>query len=315
MDLKNNSEDMKNIIPFLLLLCPTGLWAQTADQTVDSIMNYLAESHVIKEGYVVKESNGRNYATRGEFIIDNGPVMATSKLVRGLWPLLDQLPHLRRMTDERTGEVLEGRIAMRLKPEAGDTSAYFLLTYDRTRLTFKYGVNSPGSISLAKSPANGPGVGFRNRELSAAEAAPIVGLFDEYSRRADARVVDTLFRYDGDRDYEWCTGERRPTKARVVLLPAPTESEIQQWANLFFLRYNRHDEVTISLRNSFREERVYLVSVSGSFTTDGAFHLYLVGHYRDHLCLIRVVARPGEPCEVIPGFARLIDHLMGAEQP
>ena len=289
------------------------LRAQSAtDQAIDSIMNYLAMNSL--DGYAVVESNGRNHAVRGEFTIDNAPIMATSKLVRGLRPWLDQLPHERKMTEERAGEVFEGRIAMRLQPEVGDTSAYFLMTYNRTKLTFKYGVNSPGSISLAKSPAHGPGVGFDHKELSAEEAAPIVSLLDEYSRRSDARVVDTLFHYEGDTDYEWCTGEHCQTKARVVLLPAPTESEIQQWANLFFLRYNLHDEVTISLRNSFRQKENYLVSVNCTFAMGGAFHLYLAGRYSEHFCLIHVVAQPGEPCEVVPGFVRLIDHLIGTEQ-
>ncbi|MBQ9636383.1 MAG: hypothetical protein IJV36_00615 [Prevotella sp.] len=304
---------MKHFALYLLLLCPTGLQAQTkTDQLVDSIMNYLAMNSL--DGYAVVESNGRNHAVRGEFTINNAPIMATSKLVHGLRPWLDQLPHLRKMTDERTGEVLDGRIAMRLQPEEDDTSAYFLMTYNRTKLTFKYGVNSPGSISLAKSSAHGPGVGFDHKELSAEEAAPIVSLFDEYSRRSDARVVDTLFRNEGDMDYEWCTGEHCQTKARVVLLPAPTESEIQQWANLFFLRYNLHDEVTISLRNSFRQMKNYLVSVNCAFTMGGAFHLYLAGRYSGHFCLIHVVAQPGELCVVVPGFVRLIDHLIGTAQ-
>ena len=307
---------MKHFALYLLLLCPIGLQAQTkTDQLVDSIMNYLAMNSL--DGYVVVESNGRNHAVRGEFTIDNSPMMATSKLVRGLRPWLDQLPHLRKMTDERTGEVLDGRIAMRLKPEVGDTSAYFLMTYNRTKLTFKHGVNSPGSISLAKSPANGPGVGFDHKELSAAEAAPVVSLFDEYLRRNDARVVDTLFHYDGDKDYEWwlgATGKRSETKARVALLPSPTDKEIKQWWDVVS-RYNKHDKVTTALRNSFRQGQVYLASVTCTFTTAGAFHLYLAGHYNGQLCLIRVVARPGEPCEVIPSLVLLIDHLTGDEQP
>lgn len=182
-----------------------GLRAQSAtEQAIDSIMNYLASNCL--DGSFVIESNGRNHATRGEITINNGPMAATRKLINGIRPYIDQLPHLRKMTDERAGEVFEGRIAMRLQPEPGDTSAYFLMTYNRSKLTFKYGVNSPGSISLAKSSAKGPGVGFSPKGLSAEEAAPVIQFYNELVRRSDARVVDTVFVYDGDKDYEWWLG-------------------------------------------------------------------------------------------------------------
>ena len=107
-----------------------GLQAQSiTERAVDSIMNYLALNCL--DGSFVIESNGRNHATRGEITIDNGPMAATIKLINGIRPYIDQLPHLRKMTDERAGEVFEGRIAMRLQPEPGDTSAYFLMTYKR----------------------------------------------------------------------------------------------------------------------------------------------------------------------------------------
>lgn len=307
---------MKHLILQLLLLCPIGLQAQSrTDQVVDSIMNHLLMNSL--DGYAIVESNGRNHATRGEFTIDNRPIEATTKLIRGLRPWLDQLPHLRRMTDESAGETLNGRIAMRLKPEAGDTSAYFLMTYNRTKLTFKYGVNSPGSISLTKSPANGPGVGYDHKELSATEASPVTRLFEDYSQRLGARVIDTLFQYDGDKDYEIWMGysdERSQTKARIVLLPSPTDREISQWWNVV-KRYDKHNDVTISRRNSVSHGKPILTSVSCTFTTAGAYHLYLAAHYREQLCLIRVVTQPGEQRITIPGFVRLIDHLMGTEQP
>lgn len=186
------------IILYLLLLCPMGIQAQsTAEAATDSIMNYLAD-HCL-DGFVTIESNGRNHAKRGEFVIDNQQMEATGRLVRGMRHWLDLLPHQRKMTEERAGEVFEGRIAMRLQPEAGDTSAYFIMTYNRLKVTFKYGVNSPGSISLSKSPATGIGVSHRHKELPAAEASPVISLFEEYSRRNDAYVVDTLFQYDGDK--------------------------------------------------------------------------------------------------------------------
>lgn len=306
---------MKYIVLYLLLLCPMDILAQsTTDQVVDSIMNYLAMNSL--DGLFVMESNGRNHACRGEITIDNEPMGATRKVLYGIRPYIDQLPHLRKMTEEQAGEVFEGRIAMRLHPEQGDTSAYFLMTYNRSKLAFKYGVNSPGSINLAKSSANGPGVGFFHKELSATEANPIILLFDEYSQRSDALVADTIFQYDGDKDYEWWLGttdESSRTKARIVLLPSKTYKEIEQWRDVVS-RYNRHDNVTTSLRNSVWHGKPYLVSVICTFTVNGAFHLYLAGHYQGQFCLIRVVAHPGEPCGVVPGFARLIEHLTGTEQ-
>ena len=229
---------------------------------------------------------------------------------------LDLLPHQRKMTEERAGEVFEGRIAMRLQPEAGDTSAYFIMTYNRLKVTFKYGVNSPGSISLSKSPATGIGVSHRHKELPAAEASPVISLFEEYSRRNDAYVVDTLFQYDGDKGYEWwqgATGKNSKTKARIVLLPSREDREIQQWWDTF-CRYRNHDDVTTGIKNSVWQGKAYLQSATCTFNTGGAFHLYLAGNYNGQFCLVRVIAQPGEPCEVVPEFSRLIEHLNGGEQ-
>ncbi len=306
---------MKHFVLYLLLLCPMGLCAQSAtEQAIDSIMNYLALNCL--DGSFVIESNGRNHATRGEIAIDNGPMAATRKLINSIRPYIDQLPHLRKMTDERAGEVFEGRIAMRLQPEPGDTSAYFLMTYNRSKLTFKYGVNSPGSISLAKSSAKGPGVGFSPKGLSAEEAAPVIQFYNELVRRSDARVVDTVFVYDGEKDYEWwlgATGERSRTKAQIVLAPSPTDKDMREWLNVVN-RYGKHPDVTLFQSNRVIRGDVYLASSICTFLVGGAFHLYLAGLYHGHFCLVRVIARSDQPGEVVPGFARLIDHLTGAER-
>ena len=306
---------MKRYILYLLLLCPTGLQAQSAtEQAVDSIMNYLALNCL--DGFFVIESNGRNHATRGEISIDNRPMAATRKLVGGIRPYLDRLPHLRKMTDERTGEVFEGRVAMRLQPEPGDTSAYFLMNYSRSKLTFKYGVNSPGSISLTKSTAEGAGVGLSQEGLTAEEAAPVTQLYEEFSRRKEARIVDTVFVYDGDRDYEWwlgTTGERSRTKAQIILLPSETDKDMQEWLNVVNL-YGRHPDVTLFRSNRAVRGDVYLTSSTCTFILGGASHLYLAGHYHGQFCLVRVVTRSERPGEVVPGFTRLIDHLTGKEQ-
>ncbi len=292
-----------------------GLRAQSAtEQAIDSIMNYLALNCL--DGSFVIESNGRNHATRGEITINNGPMAATRKLINGIRPYIDQLPHLRKMTDERAGEVFEGRIAMRLQPEPGDTSAYFLMTYNRSKLTFKYGVNSPGSISLTKSPAKGLGVGFSPKGLSAEDAAPVTQIYEEFTHRKDARVVDTVFVYDGEKDYEWwlgATGERSRTKAQIVLLPSPTYHDMQEWLNVVN-RYGKHPDVTLFQSNRVIRGDVYLASSTCTFIVGGAFHLYLAGLYHGHFCLVRVIARSDQPGEVVPGFARLIDHLTGAER-
>ena len=306
---------MKHFVLYLLLLCPMGLCAQSAtEQAIDSIMNYLALNCL--DGSFVIESNGRNHATRGEIAIDNGPMAATRKLINGIRPYIDQLPHLQKMTDERAGEVFEGRIAMRLQPEPGDTSAYFLMTYNRSKLTFKYGVNSPGSISLTKSSAKGLGVGFSPKGLSAEEAAPVTQIYEKFTHRKDARVVDTVFVYDGEKDYEWwlgATSERSRTKAQIVLLPSPTEKDMQEWLNIVN-RYGKHPDVTLLQSNRVIRGDVYLASSTCTFIVGGAFHLYLAGLYHGHFCLVRVIARSDPPGDVVPGFARLIDHLTGAER-
>lgn len=306
---------MKHFVLYLLLLCPMGLCAQSAtEQAIDSIMNYLALNCL--DGSFVIESNGRNHAKRGEIAIDNGPMAATRKLINGIRPYIDQLPHLRKMTDERAGEVFEGRIAMRLQPEPGDTSAYFLMTYNRSKLTFKYGVNSPGSISLTKSSAKGLGVGFSSKGLSAEEAAPVTQIYEKFTHRKDARVVDTVFVYDGEKDYEWwlgATGERSRTKAQIILLPSPTEKDMQEWLNIVN-RYGKHPDVTLLQSNRVIRSDVYLASSTCTFIVGGAFHLYLAGLYHGHFCLVRVIARSDQPGEVVPSFARLIDHLTGAER-
>ena len=306
---------MKHFILYLLLLFPISLQAQSVtSQAIDSIMNYLAMNCL--DGNFVIESNGRNHATRGEISIDNRPMGATGKMLHDLRPYMDQLPHLRKMTDERTGEQFEGRVAMRLQPELGDTSAYFLMTYNRTKLTFKYGVNSPGSISLAKSSAKESGVGFSQRGLSVEEAAPIIRLYEEFARRDAARVIDTVFVYDGDKDYEWwlgATGDGSRTKAQVVLLPSPTVKEIADWLDVVN-RYTGHPDVTLFQSNRVHRGEVYLANSCCTFLVGGAFHLYLAGHYHGQFCLVRVVSRSDRPAEVVPGLARLIDHLTGTER-
>ena len=70
---------------------------------------------------------------------------ATATILNGLRNILDDLPYERKMTDEKAGDIFEGKIVMRLKPEDNDTSAYFLMTYNRTQIEFKVGMNSPKS--------------------------------------------------------------------------------------------------------------------------------------------------------------------------
>jgi hypothetical protein len=122
--------------------------------------------------------------------------------------------------------------------------------------------------------------------------------------------------YDGEKDYEWwlgATGERSRTKAQIILLPSPTEKDMQEWLNIVN-RYGKHPDVTLLQSNRVIRGDVYLASSTCTFIVGGAFHLYLAGLYHGHFCLVRVIARSDQPGEVVPGFARLIDHLTGAER-
>ena len=100
----------------LALFCMNSMLSQTNIRNcVNNIVEYLSE-HCPSMFYVV-DMNGRNETTRGRADIDNSMSHATAKILNGLRTCLDELPYERKMTDEKAGDLYEGKIVMRLKPE------------------------------------------------------------------------------------------------------------------------------------------------------------------------------------------------------
>lgn len=307
--------DMKRqLILIFCLVAPLCVLAQSqTDKTVEAIANYLNKH--CAWGYVTDATCGRNRSVWSRYGVDNKNMRATATLLDSIQPLLKRLPHKRMMTDEQADELFKGRIAMRLHPEQGDTSAYFLMDYDRTNMSFKYGVNSPQSINIATDNSRNQGIRFDYEDLPTESVAPIFRKLSEMEQRSNVSVIDTVFQYhEGDKPDWWVgkKGEASRTPAHIVLLPNVEKTDFIAWSRVFYsLMGNRN--FTLYNTQNYENGMAWSDYVTATFRAGGSFYFFHVVYYQNCLCVIRVKVPKWEQCAMIPDTKELIEHLQGKQ--
>ena len=308
---------MKRLFPLIIsLVIPLGMAAQSqTDKTVEAIAEYLNE-HCL-EGAVTDAVCGRNHTIYGSYVVNNGPLHATATLLDGIAPLINRLPHKHRMTDEQADEIFKGRIAMRLHPEQGDTSAFFLMDYNRTMVSFRYGVNSPKSINIVTELASDVKPNFNYRDLPKDSVAAIANLLRQMEQRKEALVIDTVFCYSENENYDWWMGAKGDvsrTPAHVVLLQGVGQHDFLAWSDAL-APLSGNPDVTIYKSSKHKDGNILQLGATASFCTGGAFSLYHAVFYHDCLCVVRVVVPTWKHCNTVPDTRELIDHLRGKAKP
>lgn len=304
----------RRLILLISLFCCVYADAQTkTDMTVENIAGYL-NGHCAW-GYVTDAVCGRNHSLYGSYGIDNSQMRATGTVIDSLQPLLGQLPHKRRMTDEQADEIFKGRIAMRLHPEQGDTSAYFLMDYNRTDISFKYGVNSPQSINILSEHSRSQHPNFEYHDIPADSVAPIINKFKEMQQRSDAIVKDTVFQYmeNESANFDWwmgSKGEASRTPARIVLINNAEENDLAAWQKAV-TTLKGSSNATIYATTSHTQGHPEMRSSSASFQTDSTFCLYHGVLYRQYLCLVRVIVPTWRQCALVPSTLDIIKRQQG----
>lgn len=308
--------DMKRqLILIFCLVAPLCVWAQSqTDKTVEAIANYLNKH--CAWGYVTDATCGRNRSVWSRYGVDNKNMRATATLLDSIQPLLKRLPHKRMMTDEQADELFKGRIAMRLHPEQGDTSAYFLMDYDRTNMSFKYGVNSPQSINIATENSRNQSIRFDYEDLPAESVAPIFRKLSEMEQRSNVSVIDTVFEYhEGDKP-DWWTGRKKGEASRtpthVVLLPNVQKSELYAWRLVFYALIG-NPNFTLYNTHNYEEGVDWSNYVTATFRAGGSFYFFHVAYFQQCLCVVRVKVPTWEQCAVVPDVKQLIEHLRGKQ--
>ena len=304
----------RQLILILCIVIPFCMAAQSKnDKTVENIAAYLNKH--CAWGYVTDAVCGRNRSMWSRYGVDNKNMRATATLLDSIQPLLKRLPHKRMMTDEQADELFKGRIAMRLHPEPGDTSAYFLMDYDRTNMSFKYGVNSPQSINIATDNSRNQGIRFDYEDLPAESVAPIFRKLSEMEQRSNVSVIDTVFQYhEGDKPDWWVgkKGEASRTPAHIVLLPNVEKTDFFAWSRVFYaLMGNRN--FTLYNTQNYENGMAWSDYVTATFRAGGSFYFFHVVYYQNCLCVIRVKVPKWEQCAVIPDAKGLIEHLQGKQ--
>lgn len=308
---------MKRLFPLIIsLVIPLGMAAQRqTDKTVMDIANYLNE-HCL-EGAVTDAVCGRNRTIYGNIVVNNGPLHATATLLDKIEPLIKRLPHKHRMTDEQADEIFRGRIAMRLHPEQGDTSAFFLMDYNRTMVSFRYGVNSPKSINIVTERASDVKPNFNYHDLPTDSVAAIANLLRQMEQRPGALVIDTVFCYFENETYDWwmgAKGDASRTPAHVVLLQGVQQHDFLAWSDAF-APLSGNPDVNIYKSFKYKDGNILQLCTTASFCTEGAFCLYHTVYYQECLCVVHVVVPTWKHCNTVPDTRGLIDHLRRKAKP
>ena len=308
---------MKRLFPLIIsLVIPLGMAAQRqTDKTVMDIANYLNE-HCL-ESAVTDAVCGRNRTIYGNIVVNNGPLHATATLLDKIEPLIKRLPHKHRMTDEQADEIFRGRIAMRLHPEQGDTSAFFLMDYNRTMVSFRYGVNSPKSINIVTERASDVKPNFNYHDLPTDSVAAIAGLLRQMEQRPGALVIDTVFCYSENETYDWwmgAKGDASRTPAHVVLLQGVQQHDFLAWSDAF-APLSGNPDVNIYKSFKYKDGNILQLCTTASFCTEGAFCLYHTVYYQECLCVVHVVVPTWKHCNTVPDTRGLIDHLRRKAKP
>lgn len=311
---------MRTITTIITLFCMNSMLSQTNIRSCGySIVEYLSE-HCPSMFYVI-DMNDRNETIRGKAEIDNSMSHATATILNGLRNILDELPYERKMTDEKAGDIFEGKIVMRLKPEDNDTSAYFLMTYNRTQIEFKVGMNSPKSQNFDNGRPLDTDMSFDHDELPEEKVALIENIYTQLKHKSGCQAIDTVFAYHPGVSYDWLTDfndEQIKTKAQVLLLPINDDKEVKLWMRDILNsieKIGRCDELTASIQTQVRDNKETGISFLLTFRTHGIFNIYDMALHKNHLCAVRVKARSDEKSTAIPKLSDIIDHLLGEETP
>lgn len=304
----------RQLILILCIVIPFCMAAQSkTDKTVENIAAYLNKH--CAWGYVTDAICGRNRSMWSHYGVDNKPMRATATLLDSIQPMLKQLPHKRMMTDEQADELFKGRIAMRLHPEKGDTSSFFLMDYDRTNMSFKYGVNSPQSINIATDNSRNQSIRFDYEDLPTESVAPIFEKLRKMEQHCNVSIIDTVFQYQEDGKHDWWTGKKGAdsrTPAHIVLLPNVEKTEFFAWSRVFYaLMGNRN--FTVYNTQNYENGMAWSNYITATFRTGGSFCFFHVVYYQNCLCVIRVKVPKWEQCAVIPNTKELIEHLQGKQ--
>ena len=304
----------RQLILILCIVIPFCMAAQSkTDKTVENIAAYLNKH--CAWGYVTDAICGRNRSMWSHYGVDNKPMRATATLLDSIQPMLKQLPHKRMMTDEQADELFKGRIAMRLHPEKGDTSSFFLMDYDRTNMSFKYGVNSPQSINIATDNSRNQNIHFDYEDLPAQSVAPIFAKLRKMELHSNVSIIDTVFQYQEGGKPDWWMGKKGAdsrTPARIVLLPNVEKTEFFAWSRVFYsLMGNRN--FTLYNTQNYENGMAWSNYITATFRTGGSFCFFHVVYYQNCLCVIRVKVPKWEQCAVIPNTKELIEHLQGKQ--
>lgn len=309
---------MRIITTILALFCMSSMLSQTNTRRCGyNIVEYLSE-HCPSMFYVA-DMNGRNETIRGRAEIDNSMSHATAKILNGLRPLLDELPYERKMTDEKAGDLYEGKIVMRLKPEGNDTSAYFLMTYNRTQIEFKIGMNSPKSHIFDKGNPLDSDLSFDHDELTTEKAALIENIYSQLKHKSDCLVIDTVFTNRSGGTYDWLSASAdagSQTNAQVLLRPVNDDKEMRLWLRDILNsieKIGRCDELTVSIQTQFKNNKETGITILLTYRTSGVFNIYDMAFHKGHLCMVRVRAHGGENSTTIPKISDIVDHLIGDE--
>ena len=299
---------MKRLFPLIIsLVIPLGMAAQRqTDKTVMDIANAVTDAVC-----------GRNRTIYGNIVVNNGPLHATATLLDKIEPLIKRLPHKHRMTDEQADEIFRGRIAMRLHPEQGDTSAFFLMDYNRTMVSFRYGVNSPKSINIVTERASDVKPNFNYHDLPTDSVAAIANLLRQMEQRPGALVIDTVFCYSENETYDWwmgAKGDASRTPAHVVLLQGVQQHDFLAWSDAF-APLSGNPDVNIYKSFKYKDGNILQLCTTASFCTEGAFCLYHTVYYQECLCVVHVVVPTWKHCNTVPDTRGLIDHLRRKAKP
>lgn len=82
------------------------------------------------------------------------------------------------------------------------------MDYDRTNMSFKYGVNSPQSINIATDNSRNQNIHFDYEDLPAQSVAPIFEKLRKMELHSNVSIIDTVFQYQEGGKPDWWMGKK-----------------------------------------------------------------------------------------------------------
>ncbi|MBQ6681983.1 MAG: hypothetical protein IJM78_07105, partial [Prevotella sp.] len=155
------------------------------------------------------------------------------------------------------------------------------------------------------------------RDLPKDSVAAIANLLRQMEQRKEALVIDTVFCYSENENYDWWMGAKGDvsrTPAHVVLLQGVGQHDFLAWSDAL-APLSGNPDVTIYKSSKHKDGNILQLGATASFCTGGAFSLYHAVFYHDCLCVVRVVVPTWKHCNTVPDTRELIDHLRGKAKP